>query len=59
MKSGRTISGDYFKNIEYWNRLSGQIPEKSFVVYGGEISQMRGQGHVIPYDSLGQIYDLL
>jgi len=59
MKAGRTISGDYFKNIEYWNRLSGQKPERSFVVYGGVTNQMRGQCHVLPYDSLGPIYDLL
>jgi predicted AAA+ superfamily ATPase len=55
IKAGRTISTDYFKNISYWNNLSGNPPERSFVVYGGEKSQNRKAGRVISYDDIGEL----
>jgi hypothetical protein len=36
IKSGNTFDPDYFRNIRYWNRLSGSKAGRSFVVYGGE-----------------------
>lgn len=59
IKAGRTISGDYFKNIEYWNRFSGQDPMRSFVVYGGDLDQMRSSAHVLPFNSLGPVLSFL
>ncbi len=34
LKAGQTISGDYFKNLHYWKKLTGQ--KKGFVLYAGE-----------------------
>ncbi|NLV27313.1 MAG: ATP-binding protein [Methanomicrobiales archaeon] len=59
IKAGRTISGDYFKNIEYWNKLSGQVPERSFVVYGGDQDQQRIHARVLPFDHLDPVMELL
>ncbi len=42
IKSGQTIQNDYFKNIEYWNQLSGE--EKAVVLYGGDQTQHRSNG---------------
>ena len=52
MKSGRTASNDFFKEIVYWNKLSGNRPDRSFVVYGGDQSQQRTAGHLIGYADL-------
>ena len=59
IKSGRTASVDYFRNIIYWNKLSGNSPDRSFVVYGGERDQIRTHGHLIGYRHLGPVLDLL
>jgi len=59
IKAGRTIAGDYFKNIKYWNNLSGQSPERSFVVYGGDQNQNRREGRVIRYSDLGPVFVFL
>lgn len=59
IKAGRTIAGDYFKNIHYYNVLSGQSPDRSFIVYGGEQDQNRSDGRVIRYSNLGPIFEFL
>ncbi|MDD1723593.1 MAG: DUF4143 domain-containing protein [Methanospirillum sp.] len=55
IKAGRTIARDYFSNIEYYNRLSGQDPDHSFVVYGGDQEQNRTQVRVIGYGNLDPV----
>lgn len=55
IKAGRTIAGDYFKNLQYWNKLSGQSPDRSFIVYGGDQNQNRSEGRVIRYNDLDPI----
>ncbi len=42
IKSGMTISKDYFKNIDYWTNLSGS--KKAFILYTGEQHQKRSDG---------------
>ena len=59
IKSGRTVNDDYFKNISYWNKLSGNPPERSFVIYGGDNSQNRKAGKVISYDNLSTVMEFL
>lgn len=59
IKAGRTITGDYFKNLMYWNKLSGQRPDRSFVVYGGDQNQNRREGRVIRYSDLDQVFEFL
>ena len=59
IKSGRTPNTDYFKDISYWNRLSENPPEQSFVVYGGDTDQDRSIGHLISYRHLDPILDYL
>jgi predicted AAA+ superfamily ATPase len=59
IKAGRTIAGDYFKNLQYWNNLSGQSPVRSFIVYGGEQEQNRSEGRVIRYTNLNPVFEFL
>ncbi|MBN1128123.1 MAG: DUF4143 domain-containing protein [Chitinispirillaceae bacterium] len=39
IKSGQTVSDDYFKNLRYFNELSGK--RGGFIIYGGNESQPR------------------
>jgi predicted AAA+ superfamily ATPase len=39
IKSGATIASDYFKGLEYWNKLSGG--DGGVLVYGGDSSSKR------------------
>lgn len=59
IKSGRTANNDYFKEIAYWNTLSGNVPDRSFVVYGGDLSQQRTAGHLIGYAHLDPVLEYL
>ncbi|WP_181391155.1 DUF4143 domain-containing protein [Methanospirillum stamsii] len=59
IKAGRTIFMEYFKNIKYRNKLSGQVPERSFVVYGGDQDQQRTQGRIISFSFLDPVTELL
>jgi len=42
IKSGKTFNPDYFKNIDYWCKLSGA--KKSIVLFAGENNQKRSDG---------------
>lgn len=42
IKSGKTISKIFFKNIQFWCRLSGE--KKSLLLYGGSESQKHSDG---------------
>lgn len=47
IKSGRTITNDYFKGLKYWNHLTGYTGGK--IIYGGEEYQKRSHNfEVIP-----------
>ncbi len=46
VKAGKTISGDYFKNIKNLYTLTKQ--KKSFLIYGGEKEEKRSLAHVLP-----------
>jgi predicted AAA+ superfamily ATPase len=59
IKSGRTASSDFFKEIAYWNGLSGNTPDRSFVVYGGDQHQRRTNGQLIGYQEMGPIFPYL
>ncbi len=42
IKSGKTIQKDFFKNLLYWNKLSGS--EKAYIIYAGTQEQRRSNG---------------
>ncbi len=51
IKSGKTISSEFFKNIDYWTKLSGN--ERSILLYAGDQSQKRSSGkEVLNWKSL-------
>jgi len=42
IKSGKTVNTDFFKNLIYWNNLSGA--KKSLLLYSGNENQKRSNG---------------
>ena len=51
IKSGQTISEEFFKGIRYWNKLTQS--EGGFLVYSGEMIQKRSKGiTAVPFNNL-------
>lgn len=54
IKSGQTVTGEYFRGIQYWNKMTKT--EGGFVVYGGDMIQKRSNGiTVVPYTEMNTI----
>jgi len=51
IKSGQTVTDDYFKNIIYYNEISGNNPKNSTVVYGGKQNQKRIPANLVSWKS--------
>jgi hypothetical protein len=55
-KAGKTVTNDYFKNLQFWKRITGS--EKGSVIYAGDMLQKRSNGtNVIPWNALEELPD--
>jgi hypothetical protein len=54
IKSSQTISANFFKNLNFFNRISGSDPSCARVVYGGDQSQIRANGTVENWQNFAQ-----
>jgi hypothetical protein len=45
--------------IRYWNTLSGNTPDRSFVVYSGDESVQRAFGYLTGYADLDPVFAYL
>lgn len=51
VKSGQTVTDDYFKGIEFWQKLSAVA--RGYIIYGGNSKQNRSNGiEVLPFYSI-------
>lgn len=51
IKAGKTRQSDFFKGLAYWQKISGNPPERSFVVYGGKDNRFSTtRGTYIPWN---------
>ncbi|MBK5214503.1 MAG: ATP-binding protein [Flavobacteriaceae bacterium] len=51
IKSGQTVTNEYFKGVLYWNKLAKT--EGGYIIYGGDTIQKRSNGiSVMPYNSI-------
>lgn len=55
IKAGKTVNPSFFKNLEYWNRLSKSDFKNSFVIYGGDENQKRSHGNLVSWRNLSDI----
>jgi predicted AAA+ superfamily ATPase len=54
IKSGQTITNDFFKGIHFWNKMTKA--EGGIVIYGGDMLQKRSNGiTVVPLNELNSI----
>ncbi len=54
IKSGRTVTNDYFKGLDYWYRISGSRTN-GIVIFGGNSLQKRGNYKLLPWYKLGNL----
>lgn len=55
IKSGKTVSSNYFDNLEYWRGLAGTSQDQSYVVYGGDQSLQTSAGKLVSWRELNLI----
>ena len=54
IKSGQTLTIDYFKGVVYWNKLAQK--EGGYVIYGGDLVQKRSNSiTAIPFSAINSI----
>ncbi len=59
IKAGKTFSIDYFKNLKYWNKISGNTSENAYVIYGGSESHKTKDGQIYSWKSILDLFNLL
>jgi len=52
IKSGMTMNENYFTNLKYWQKLTGEKAENLNVIYGGETSLKTSYGNYIAWHHL-------
>ncbi|HTI07702.1 MAG TPA: ATP-binding protein [Puia sp.] len=54
IKSGKTVTSDYFKNFDFWNKITGTA--EGAVVYGGDQIQKRSNGiTILPWNDINPL----
>jgi uncharacterized protein len=59
VKSGATVSTDWFLHLNKWKKLAENKCIGSYLVYGGDTSQERSGINIIPWSSLDKISEIL
>lgn len=59
IKSGQTINADYFTGLRKWLTWAGAEAGKPYLVYGGDESQQRKDGEVVPWREVAGIAETL
>ena len=57
IKAGETFVSNYFKNLKYWNKLSSNSEENSFIVYGGTSNLKTSTGELFSWLNIDGIID--
>jgi predicted AAA+ superfamily ATPase len=55
IKSANTFNQDFFKNLNYWNKLSGNSAENSYVIYGGETDRDTQEGFLLSWMNVSRV----
>jgi predicted AAA+ superfamily ATPase len=59
IKAGKTITSDYFNNLQAWNKLAGGNPADSFVIYAGDENQTRSGGKVLSWKEADSVFTMI
>jgi uncharacterized protein len=52
IKAGKTIASDFLKNLQLFQKTVGDMPLKSYVIYGGNTTQMRSDAHILGWEKM-------
>lgn len=55
IKSGKTVAPDFFKEINYWDKLTNNSQVPKFLVYGGSENQNWPQAKVLSWEFSGNL----
>ncbi len=55
IKSSKTYTKDFLKNINYWNKLSESNPKNAYIVYNGDEDDKLPKGNLIGWNNLNKI----
>ena len=55
IKSAATYNKDFFKNLNYWNKLSENSIENSFLIYGGDSSIDTKEGKLLRWSDIDEV----
>ncbi|RMI09301.1 MAG: AAA family ATPase, partial [Calditrichaeota bacterium] len=55
IKSGTTMTPDFFKNLDYWQKVSEATREHLYLVYGGAENQRWPVARVIGWKNVREI----
>jgi len=59
VKSGTTVNRDFFRGLERWTKLAGEISDRPYLIYGGDQRQARTKAEVLPWDQIADLVTLL
>lgn len=51
IKSGKTVSEDFFRGLRFWAKIAGAHPRQMYLVYAGLEDQARKDGNVLSWRS--------
>jgi len=52
IKAVQTVSRDFFKNLDYWRKISGQPESPAALIYGGDENYVRSKACVYSWSVL-------
>ncbi|MBI2119281.1 MAG: ATP-binding protein [Elusimicrobia bacterium] len=58
IKSGETIVPDFFRGLDYFERIAAHNLIKKYIVYGGEDKQLRSKAQVLSYKNCHEIKEI-
>jgi hypothetical protein len=59
IKSGQTITTDYFSGLRKWLSWAGTEAGRAYLVYAGDESQQRNEGQVVPWRKVAGLAEAL
>jgi predicted AAA+ superfamily ATPase len=55
IKSSNTFNQDFFKHLNWWNKLTDNSNNNSFVIYGGDLSRNMKEGALLSWQELSGV----
>ncbi|MCF8339191.1 MAG: ATP-binding protein [Bacteroidales bacterium] len=59
IKAGKTFTNDFFKNLDYWNKISQNHSDKAWLIYQGKQSFETSKGHALGFHKIQDLLDIL